>query len=113
MALGVEVCKALHLSDIKTFNFTLPIVFRPCSFPMDAVTITRKAEYRNHFAQGKVYYGLVPVITYWAINAPCMIGTAGLATMLCGPAASIAEWFMGYSIAPWLSDKIFDGVCNK
>lgn len=112
LALGVEVCKALHLSDIKTFNYTVPVVFRPCTFPMDHVTATRRDEYRNHFSAGKVYYGLFPVVTYWAVDVPCMIGTAGLAALLCGPAASVGEWFCSHTVAPWLSDRIFDGFCG-
>lgn len=112
-ALGVEVCKALHLSDIKTMNYGLPIVFRACTFPMDNVTIGREHEYRNHFAKGSVYYGVVPVATWWAISIGCWSGTSGVGSFLCALAATGAEWLMGNVIAPHLSDQIFEAVCHQ
>lgn len=110
--IGVDACKALHLSDIKTFNFCIPVVFRPCSFPMDGVLIPRKDEYQNHFAEGDVYYGLVPVVTWWAIEIGCMAGTSGIAAFLCGPAAMAGEYAMGKWLAPKLSDLVFSRSCE-
>ena len=111
--LGVEACKMLHLSDIKTFNFCIPIVFHPCSFPMDLITDPRKTEYRRHFAAGAVYYGLIPVVTYWLIDVPCLIGTSCIASFLCGGAATAGEYVMGKFLAPKLSDRLFDRVCGS
>jgi len=110
--LGVSVCKSLHLSDIKTLNYCIPVVFKPCTFLMDQVTITRKDEYRNHFSGGAIYYGLVPVLTYWVIDIPCMVGTSGIAAFLCGPAANAGEYAMYKWLAPKLSDNLFDRVCK-
>jgi hypothetical protein len=108
--LGVTVCKSLHLSDIKTFNFCIPVVFHPCTFSMDQVPGDRIDEYRNHFAEGAVYYGLVPVVTYWVIDIACMAATSGIG--LCGLAADAGEFVMGKWISPKLSDRVYKSQCG-
>lgn len=110
-ALGVEVCKALHLSDIKTVNCALAVIFNPCKYDMTGVLESRKQDYRDHFAKGQVYYGLVPVVTWWAISIGCWSGTAGIASFVCSIAASGAEYLMGNVLAPPLSDRIFNAMC--
>lgn len=111
--LGVTICKSLHLSDIKSINYCLPVVFHPCSFNMDSVSGERKDEYRRHFAAGDVYYGLVPVVVYWLINIPCTFGTSGIGLFICGPAASVGEYLIGKFVAPKLSDKIYSRACEE
>jgi hypothetical protein len=110
--LGVNICKSLHLSDIKTFNYCIPIVFHPCTFPMDNVTVSREAEYANHFAQGAVYYGLIPVVVYWVCDISCLAATSGIGAMLCGPLSGGAEFIMGKWFAPKLSNRLFEKVCG-
>lgn len=110
--LGVELCKALHLSDLKTFNYCIPIVFRPCTYPIDHVVESRRQDYQDHFAMGKVYYGLVPVVTWWAMSSACWIGTVGVGAFVCSIATAGAEWAMGHVLCPPLSNRIFDSVCG-
>lgn len=113
--LGVQTCKALHLSDLKTINFAIPVVFHPCDFNMDNLPVDRQSEYRRHFSKddnSDALYGLVPVTTYWIIEGACLVGTSGLGSILCGIGASGAEWFMGNSIAPSLSDALFNKICG-
>jgi hypothetical protein len=110
--LGRLVCKQLHLSDIKTFNFCIPVVFNPCHFDMGAVESTRRDEYINHFASDRNYYGLMPVVTYWVVNLGCLVGTSGIASMLCGPVAGWAQSSCNNWIAPGLAAKIFDRACK-
>lgn len=112
-AIGVDACKMLHLSDIKTLNFTIPIVFKPCVFDMGTVKGERKDEYRRHFAMGVVYYGLMPVIVYWGVAIPCVLVTSGIATMACGPVATAAEFACGKFVAPKLSDVLWDRACGE
>lgn len=116
LVLGREVCKSLHISDLHTLNHGIPVVFKPCSFPMDSVPLTRKMEYQQHFngdfaPQG--FYGVLPVLVYWVIDIPCMVGTAGLAALLCGPAASVGEYLTYRTIGPKISNRIFDRVCGQ
>lgn len=122
LSLGLGTVKSLHLSDIETINSAVPVVFHPCDFPMGPVTISRKEEYKNHFAKDVTndvtpagndgLYGLIPVVTYWAIEAPCMIGTSGILSLICSPVSTAAEFIMAKTLAPKLSDKIFDRVCG-
>lgn len=109
--LGVEMCKNLHLSDIKTINACTKPTFKPCTFDMAAVTVPRKEEYRNHFAKdngGDELYGEIPVISYWATEIG--LTAAGFPIPFL---ASGVEYAMGNWIAPRLSDAIFDKVCSQ
>lgn len=114
--LGVKVCKMLHISDIKSLNFAIPIVFHPCDFPMDAVTEARKVEYKNHFSKddgADELYGLAPVLTYWIAYGTCMGFTYGTGVVYaCGFVGDGAEWFMAKFIAPPLSDFVFSKQCE-
>lgn len=111
--LGVTLCKMTHISDIKTFNFCIPVVFHPCTFDMGGVTLSRKDEYRNHFSQGLTYYGLLPVVTYWVADIGCMFGTVGIGALLCGPVAGLAEIACANTVAPKVSDRVFDRACGS
>jgi hypothetical protein len=102
--IGIDACKALHLSDIYTFTYAIPVVFRPASFPMDAVTGLRIDEYRRHFAQGRVYYGLVSALVWWSIDVPMMFTPAAL---LAGIAASAGEYLAANFVLPKLSDVVY------
>lgn len=113
MILGVEVCKRMHFSDLKTFNYCIPIVFRPCTFDMGPIVLPRIEEYRNHFAKDHTYFGLVPVVTYWVTYGVCGAATMGSGFILvCGTAGNIAEKIVGNWVAPRLSDKIFTRFCG-
>lgn len=110
--LGVDACQFLHLSDIKTLNFCIPVAFHPCSFDMGSVPGARKDEYRRHMQKGAVYMGLLPVVTYWATDIGCMFGTVGIGALLCGSVASLAESLMAGPVSGKISDKIFDRACG-
>ena len=112
MILGVQVCKATHLSDLKTLNHAIPVVFRPCSFEMDGVNLPRKDEYRNHFSYDDIYYGLVPVVGYWGVYIAVTAGSAGTGfAFFSGLIASIAEKAISL-VTPGLSDFVFEKACN-
>lgn len=112
MVLGVTACKQTHLSDIKTFNFTIPVVFRPCTFPMDAIGGERINEYRNHFSEGQTYYGLVPVTTYWVVYGVTTAATMGGGFMfVAGLAGSLAEKLIAV-VTPKMSDKVYNKFCG-
>lgn len=102
-ALTLEFCLASHLADIKSLNLCIPIVFSPQTFPLDGVKTPRKYEYRAHFAKGLVYYGLFPVVVYWAVNAGS--GNPFI--------AMASEWFAGNVVGPPLSDWIFNQTTNE
>lgn len=119
--LGVQVCKSLHISDIKTLNYCIPVVFHPCTFSLDGLSVDREAEYRRHFAMDDggsadpehSLYGLTSVIVYWVVEGICLTSTSGIGSILCGAGATLAEYFMGHTIAPNLSDKLFVRSCGQ
>lgn len=105
--LGVEVCKALHFSDLKTFNYCIPVVFNPCNPEWD------KEEYKRHFSEGSVYYGLVPTVSYWVLYGACGAATMGTGFIYgCGLAGAISEKLVAMFVAPRLSDFIWDKACG-
>lgn len=110
-SLGLPLMKATRLIDIKTFLYCPQVVFRPCKFPMDAVTIPRIDEYRNHFAYGEKYTGLVPVTTYWVTYAAVTFGSSGTFVYLAGLAGLAAERIM-ILVSPKLSDKVYNNACG-
>lgn len=110
--LGVSVCKSMHLSDIKTINYAVPVVFKPCNFPMDSITIDRKSEYRNHFSRGDVYFGLAPVVSYWVTYIAVTGATMGTGyVFIAGLAGELAENIF-VLITPKLSDAVFTKACG-
>jgi hypothetical protein len=106
--LGIQLCTLLHLSDLKTINFGIPVVFDPCNAEWDMV------EYAKHFVGDEKYFGLAPVITYWCVSIACTAATWGAGIgWLCGPLGSGAELVMARFIAPKLSDRIYTAACKK
>jgi len=112
-ALGVETCKALHISIIKTVNCSLPVLFGGCSWDMTGVLESRRQDYIDHFAHGAVYKGLLPEVTWAGITVGCWAGTAGVGAFLCSIAASGAEWFAADIVGPPLGGKLYDAICGQ
>ena len=108
LVLSAEVCRALHISDIKSLNHGIPVTIHPKDFPMDNVPGERIDEYRRHFAGGPsgndYYYGVIPVVAYWAAFAGCQ--ASGLAVG-CGVVASLTERLIDIVAAP-ISDKVYN-----
>lgn len=104
-ALGVEVCRALRLSDIKTINHAVPVVFRPCQFG--------EAEFNYHFIHDDVYRGLFPVVIYWVSSITCSMATFGAGYFfICSPIAMLIEAGADRVIAPWLAPKLYSWACE-
>ena len=116
-ALGLTICQLLHLSDLKTINYGIPVVFHPCTFPMDHVQGDRIVEYRRHFsgkADGEIYDGLIPVISYWVAWGVCEGATWGTGWfIICSPIATLVEIAEERWITPKLSDKIYTRRCQQ
>jgi len=107
-AIGKPLCDLLHISDIKTFNYCVPVVFDPCFPQWD------KNDYIEHFATDNIYHGLSPVVLYWVSYGVCAGATWGLgAFTFCGPIASGLEYLYEYTIADDLGGKIYDMFCDE
>lgn len=97
--LGFEVCHFLHLDDINTMNYVIPVVFHLKVLGGDQIG---EPEYALHFVP---FSGIT---AYWTIWAICEVGTSGTAWVLvCMPAGTGAEIITERFIAPPLAPKIY------
>jgi hypothetical protein len=106
--IGEFLCKYFHLHDLYIFNYATPVVFKPKLYLLP--------EYLDHFS-GHLYagankwkhHGLAGVVTYWAVNITCQVGTMGMGavTFVCGPIAGFSENIMDKRIAPPIGTKIW------
>lgn len=116
--LGQSFCISSHIADIKSLNFGIPVVFKPCSFPMDKIIDPRKVEYKRHFCGGvpgdDTYNGVMPVVSYWAVYIGCTAATSGLGFMpVCGLVGGVGEKIIQNFVAPAMSDRIFTRACGE
>lgn len=103
--LGYEICRALRLSDIKTFNYTIPVVFSPCKHGF--------LEFEMHFVHDAKYRGLAPVVSYWVSVITCSVATYGAGYFfICSPIGMLVELGMDRWAAPWLAPKIYNLACE-
>ena len=104
--LGFEVCQVLRLTDIKTFNFGLRVVFRPCAYGYD--------EFYKHFVTDDFYKGVAPVASYWAVVLGCSIGTYSIGYFfICSPVGVVVEAAVKNKVAPWSAPKIYNAACTN
>jgi len=107
-ALGLMLCKYFHLHDMYVLNYAIPTVFSP--------ELYAKKDYLDAFAGHPItrlfweHHGVAGIVTYWAVNLTCMVGTSGMgaATFICGPISSIAENAMDRRIAPPVGTRIWE-----
>lgn len=102
LTLGDQVCHALHLDDIWTINYAIPVVFDPTNKLWD------EHEYSLHFIP------FCGVVGYWTTYIGCAIGTwgSGAITLVCTPIGMIARRIMVNHIAPPLSDRVYERANN-
>lgn len=103
--LGHEVCVLLHLDDINTMNYGIPVVFRPRGED-------RAGEPQGPWGQDEYKLHFVPVsgvVTYWTVWIVCTAGTWGMGavTFICTPVAWVSEKAEVKYIGPKLSDWVY------
>jgi len=105
LKLGKDVCETLRLTDIKTINYCVVVVFKPCVYGY--------SNFYDHFVTDHVYKGLAPVVSYWATVITCDIVSYGTGYFfICSPIGMLVERAMLNRISPWLAPKIYDRVCG-
>lgn len=102
---GTIVMTLPVVTDIRTLNFAIPVVFHPRGEWQDP-SIDNRIEYRKHFipfANIVTYYGALLACNYFAARSeqPDL-------KKLCKPAAEKLQFAMGRYIAPPMSDWIFN-----
>ena len=111
--IGVTLCKALHLIDIKIMNYGIPVVFNP----KGRADIGEKydlADYQDH-AGGHMtskysfaYHGLFGATAYWLTDLICWAATmGGGAVFICGLIATGVEWGFDKFISPKAAKLIY------
>lgn len=105
IVLGERTVELLHLDDINTLNYTIPVVFQPCGdkrFPPPVPW--GGEEYSKHFVP---FSG---VVSYWVSWGACVGATwgAGAIGLVCVPIAEIIRKGVEHYIAPPLSDRVYN-----
>ena len=102
--LGPQVMRMTRLSDLKTFNFAIPVVFNPTGDPYESPVVEWGAdEYRLHFVP---FAGAVGFWTSWLGCSAASWG-AGAVTYACSYVGWAVEWIIMKRVAPKWSDKIY------
>lgn len=112
--LGYKLTYALRITDLKTINYSIPVVFfSACKVGM--------YEYMAHFC-GDIhvnpksqhpYRGLFPTTSYWTMLVSCSLSTAGLLSFACSPVAAIGEWAIDGGFSPWLAPRLYQTFCGR
>lgn len=97
--LGVDVCHALRLDDIKIINFGIPVVF-------SCVDNVDEAEYGRHFIP---FSGTV---IYWGSFFACVGGTWGTGFLFCSPISWGCEWLTESYLAPKINPTAWRWACQ-
>lgn len=104
-SIGYEAARALRISDIKTINHAIVVVFRPCYFGFP--------EFEKHFVHDSRYRGLAPVITYWSTALACTAALHGAGYFfVCSPTAVLIERIVDKRVAPRLAPKLYNLACT-
>lgn len=111
--LGYQLAFALRVTDLKTLNFGIPVVFNPCKYGMTEFECAFCGDSHCDNADTHPYRGVVPVVAYWAVAITCDIATYGAGYFfICSPIAQLVSWDVDKYIAPKLFTPIFNDVCG-
>jgi hypothetical protein len=103
--LGREIMQFTHLEDIKTINYTIPVVFHLDTIPPGAIS---PAEYKKHFVP------LAGVTAFWSVSIACDVGTWGTGYwIICTPAGIVAKYAVVEYIAPPSSPRWYNVFYNR
>ena len=97
--LGTEIMVMAHLDDIWIFAYSIKVVWQ-CQ---DNVS---ELEYKLHFVP------FLGSVTFWTVLIICDIGVPVPWSLLCSPAAMLAEAICREYVAPPLSPKMWTRVCK-
>ncbi len=98
--LGTNVMKMTHLDDLWEFAYTIPVVFN-CLDHVDS------PEYQKHFVM------FAGATSYWVAMGVCAGALFGTPyAIICSPVGDVCEKVMDRWIAPKISPKVWDKVCN-
>lgn len=107
LLLGDYTYKALHLDDIETINFGLPVTMNPYKdeqWCKETQELSCRLDYELHAVP------VMGVCAYWLTWIGCTAGTWGMGavTMICTPLSMVAEEAMVTFFAPDVAHRIWD-----
>ena len=110
--IGKPATIALHISDLASLSWGLPVTFHPVKFSPNLVhpNEPRIQDYRDHFnldSGNDHLYGVVPIVLYWSCDSAITFGTSGFAAMLAGPISSALEYVFAKTLGGKLSDWVY------
>lgn len=107
---GTIILSLPMISEVRTLNFAIPVVFSPHG-SWQMADVDSRIEFRKHFIP------FANIITYYAANYGCLyvVQQNGLGQFkkLCTKAAEKLKFVMGRYIAPVISDFIFKSTNNN
>lgn len=106
LKLGIDVCRTLRLTDLKTLNYCIKVCFKPCVYGY--------ANFYDHFVADERYKGLAPVISYWTAVITCNIASYGAGYFfICSPIGMLVERAVLLRVGPWAAPKLYDWACKN
>ncbi len=107
--LGKPMMDKLYLSDVKVFNYAIPVVFQPSGDRRNG-DCWDAAEYKLHF----VPFSAATV--YWLTRGVCYAVTTGerkLYRQACDPASGMLRSAMSKYVGAWLSDFVYNRTAKQ
>lgn len=107
---GEAILKQLHLDDLLTLNYAIPVVFHPAG-KKNSQTTWDLTEYRKHFVP------FAGVVSYWVAFGVCTYASTHIdggsgVKQYCGQIAGLLRKGMIMYPAPKLSDWVY-GTANR
>jgi len=93
--------KLFNLTDIKIFNYGIPVSVHPRSNPANGQEWGHK-EYKLHFVPTS------SAAVYWISSQACSIAVPLPWSLGCGVAARLPRFGMEHFVAPGMSDRVYD-----
>lgn len=100
-------CQFFHLHLIMILNHGFPVVLNPSQYELP--------DYKDHFAGHMksewrfVHHGVAGGLTWILVQVACSGATSGMgmATFVCGPISSAAEFAMDKYLAPGMAERVW------
>lgn len=106
--LGDPILKMLHLDDINTMNYAIPVVFQPKGDK-------RNGDHWDGTEYGKHFVPFAAIVTYWGAYIGCMVATQSNPAIhrFCGTAAGALRMLMTKEFAPKLSKVVYTKTTGR
>ncbi len=113
LTLGYKLCYTLRLTDIKTINRGLVVVFQPCKHGATQMLSHSCGDLHTTPLHPMPYRGLINITAYWVTSFTCSMATFGAgAFFICSPLAYLVELSFDKWLCEPIQGKIYEWACN-